>query len=119
MRETIFNIHDLVLMMTAIQCACFAILLLATNPPNNKSNYFLAAFLIAQAFIPMHELVLWGAEFRNLMLADHPRLFLWLGFAYYLDAAILYFYVKSLVYRDFTVHRRDALHLLPLGAFIV
>ena len=39
MNETIFNIHDLVLMMTAVQCACFAALLVFTNPPKNKSNY--------------------------------------------------------------------------------
>lgn len=117
MRDTIFNIHDLVLVMTSIQCACFAILLLLTNPPNNKSNYFLAAFLIAEAFVPMHELVLWGADFRNLMLQDHPRLFFWLGFGYYLDAALLYFYVKSLVYRDFTIHKQDAIHCLPVAIF--
>lgn len=119
MRETIFNIHDLVLMMTAIQCACFAILLLATNPRNNKSNYFLAAFLLTQAFIPMHELVLWGTDIRTFVMENSPRLFLWMGFAYYLDAALLYFYVKSLVYQDFTVHKRDALHFLPLGLFII
>ncbi len=119
MRETIFNIHDLVLMMTAVQGACFAILLLATNPRNNKSNYFLAAFLLTQAFIPMHELVLWGSDIRTIVMENCPRLFLWMGFAYYLDAAILYFYVKSLVYQDFTVRKKDAWHFLPLGLFIV
>ena len=118
MRETIFNIHDLVLMMTSIQCVCFVILLLATNPPNNRSNYWLAAFLITQAFIPMHELVLWGSDFRGLMLANYPRLFFWMGFAYFLDGALLYFYVKSLVYRDFSVHKRDAMHIVPVFIFV-
>lgn len=119
MNETIFNIHDLVLMMTAVQCACFAILLLVTNPPANKSNYFLAAFLLAHAFIPVHELVLWGADFKMIALEHYPRLFLWIGFGFYVDAALLYFYIKSLVYDDFTLHKRDGLHLLPLGLFAV
>lgn len=118
MRETIFNIHDLVLMMTSIQCVCFVLLLLATNPPNNRSNYWLAAFLITQAFIPMHELVLWGTDFRGLMLENYPRLFFWMGFAYFMDGALLYFYVKSLVYRDFSLHRKDALHLVPVFIYI-
>jgi AraC-like DNA-binding protein len=118
MRETIFNIHDLVLMMTSIQCVCFVLLLLATNPPNNRSNYWLAAFLITQAFIPMHELVLWGTDFRGLMLENYPRLFFWMGFAYFMDGALLYFYVKSLVYRDFSVHRKDALHLIPVLMYV-
>jgi len=119
MRETIFNIHDLVLMMTSIQCVCFVILLLITNPPNNRSNYWLAAFLITQAFIPMHELVLWGSDIRGLVLANYPRLFFWMGFAYFMDGALLYFYVKSLVYRDFTLHRRDALHLVPVFIYVI
>lgn len=117
MNETVFNIHDLVLMMTALQCACFAVLLLVTNPPANKSNYFLAAFLLAHAFIPIHELILWGADFKMIALNNYPRLFLWIGFGYYLDAALLYFYIKSLVYHDFTLHKRDGWHLIPLGLF--
>jgi AraC-like DNA-binding protein len=119
MNETVFNIHDLVLMMTALQCACFAILLLATNPPNNKSNYFLAAFLLAHAFIPLHELILWGADVKMIALNHHPRLFLWIGFAYYIDAALLYLYIKSLVYHDYALRRRHIFHLVPLTVFIL
>ncbi len=118
MRETIFNIHDLVLMMTSIQCVCFVLLLLATNPPNNRSNYWLAAFLITQAFIPLHELVLWGSDTRGLVLESYPRLFFWMGFAYFMDGALLYFYVKSLVYRDLSVQRKDLWHLLPVTFYV-
>ncbi|QEI13108.1 AraC family transcriptional regulator [Cellvibrio japonicus] len=117
MNETIFNIHDLVLMMTAIQCACFVILILVTNPRTNNSNYFLAAFLLTHVFIPMHELVLWGADFKMIALDHYPRLFMWMGFGYYLDAALLYFYIKSLVYQDFQLRWRDSLHLIPLAVF--
>lgn len=119
MNETIFNIHDLVLMMTAVQCACFALLLIFTNPPENKSNYLLAAFLLAHAFIPMHELILWGADFKMIALDHYPRLFLWIGFAYYLDAALLFFYIRSLVYQDFSLRPRHAIHLLPLAIFAI
>lgn len=117
MNATVFNIHDLVLVMTALQCAGFALLLLVTNPPANKSNYFLAAFLLAHAFIPMHELILWGADFKMIALEHTPRLFLWMGFAYFVDAALLYFYIKSLVYDDFSLHKLDALHLIPVILF--
>lgn len=117
MNETVFNIHDLVLVMTALQCAGFALLLIVTNPPSNKSNYFLAAFLLAHAFIPMHELILWGEDLKMIALNNTPRLFLWIGFGYYLDAALLYFYVKSLVFDGFQLQKRDALHLIPLGLF--
>lgn len=117
MNATVFNIHDLVLVMTAMQCAGFALLIILTNPPANKSNYFLAAFLMAHAFIPMHELVLWGEDMKMIALNNAPRLFLWMGFGYYLDGLLLYFYVKSLVFNDFSVEKRHLFHLLPLGIF--
>lgn len=114
-----FNFHDVILLMTAILCCLFALLLIATNPPKNTSNYFLAAFLIAHAFIPLHELILWGAEFKLHVRANMPGIYFIGGFAYYLDAVLLYFYVKSLVFRDFHLRPRDCLHFIPLGVFVV
>lgn len=112
-----FNFHDVILLMTAILCCLFALLLIATNPPKNTSNYFLAAFLIAHAFIPLHELILWGAEFKLHVRENAPGIYFIGGFAYYVDAVLLYFYVKSLVFRDFHLRPKDYLHLIPLGLF--
>lgn len=103
--------------MTAMLCCFFALLLIATNPPKNISNYFLAAFLIAHALIPLHELILWGAEFKLQVRAHWPQLYFIGASAYYLDAVLLFFYVKSLVFRDFHLRPRDYLHLIPLGLF--
>lgn len=119
MNEVVFNFHDVVLLMTAMQCCFFAVLLVATNTSKSPSNYFLAAFLLAHAFIPLHELILWGAVFKWKVREVFPQAFFVGGFAYYVDAVLLYFYVKSLVFRDFALKRRDLLHLIPLGLFIV
>jgi hypothetical protein len=119
MAEVVFNFHDVILLMTAMLSLCFAILLVATNPPQNKSNYFLAAFLLANALIPLHELVMWGALFELKVRQYFPEIYFVGGFAYYVDAALLYFYVKSLVFRDFHIRRKDYSHLLPLAAFVL
>lgn len=119
MNEVVFNFHDVILLMTAMQCCFFAVMVFATNSNKSPSNYFLAAFLLAHAFIPLHELILWGAVFKWTVRETFPHAFFVGGFAYYLDAVLLYFYVKSLVFRDFTLKRRDALHLIPLGLFII
>lgn len=119
MNEVVFNFHDLVLLMTAIQCGFFALLLLATNAGRSPSNYFLAAFLLAHAFIPLHELILWGAVFKVKVREYYPGALFIGGFAYYVDAVLLYFYTKSLIFRDFVLKRRDFLHLLPLMLFAV
>lgn len=115
--QVVFNFHDVILLMTAMLCCFFALLLIATNPPKNISNYFLAAFLIAHALIPLHELILWGAEFKLQVRAHWPQLYFIGASAYYLDAVLLFFYVKSLVFRDFHLRPRDYLHLIPLGLF--
>jgi len=117
MNQVVFNFHDVILLMTAMLCAFFALLLILTNPPKNIINYFLAAFLIAHACIPLHELILWGAEFKLSVRAHLPQIYFVGAFAYYLDAVLLYFYVKSLVFRDFQLRRKDYLHLLPFVLF--
>lgn len=119
MNFVVFNFHDVILLMTATLCCLFALLLIVTNPPKNTSNYFLAAFLIAHAFIPLHELILWGAEFKIQVRQNLPEIYFVGGFAYYLDAMLLYFYVKSLVFRDFHLRPVDAWHLIPFGFFAI
>src|SRR6218665_2135557 len=101
MNQVVFNFHDVILLMTAMLCCFFALLLIATNPPKNISNYILAAFLIAHALIPLHELILWGAEFKWKVRTNWPEAYFIGASAYYMDAMLLYFYVKSLVFRDF------------------
>lgn len=119
MSEVLFNFHDVVLLMTAMQCCFFAVLLVATNTSKSPSNYYLAAFLLAHAFIPLHELILWGEVFKWRMRASFPNAFFVAKFAYFVDAVLLYLYVKSLVFRDFVIRKRDALHLLPLLGYII
>lgn len=119
MNQVVFNFHDVILLMTAMLCIFFALLLVVTNPPQNTNNYLLAAFLIAHALIPLHELILWGAEFKLHVREHFPGIYFVGGFAYFLDCALLYFYVKSLVFRDFHLRPKDALHLIPLGLFIL
>ncbi len=117
MTEVLFNFHDVILWMTAMQCLFFAVLLLATNNRHITSTYFLAAFLLAHVFIPLHELILWGAVFKLKIRDIWPELYFIGGYAYFLDGPLLYFCIKSLVFRDFTLRKRDALHLLPLLLF--
>jgi AraC-like DNA-binding protein len=119
MNQVVFNFHDVILLMTAMLCVFFALLLVVTNPPQNTNNYLLAAFLIAHALIPLHELILWGAEFKLHVREHLPGIYFVGGFAYFLDCVLLYFYVKSLVFRDFHLRPKDAYHLIPFGLFLL
>lgn len=119
MNQVVFNFHDVILLMTAMLCVLFSALLVVTNPPKNISNYFLAAFLLTHALIPLHELMMWGAEFKHTVRNNFPQIYFVGSFAYYIDAALLYFYVKSLIFRDFHIRKKDYYHLIPVTLFAI
>lgn len=118
MRSVVFNFHDVILIMTAIQCCFFAILLVLTNAKRTGSDYYFAAFLLVLAFIPIHELILWGYVFKIKVRANAPSLYFITGFSYFIDTVLLTFYVKSLAYKDFRIHRRELIHFIPLVCFV-
>ena len=100
-QSVLFNFHDLILLMTAMQCLFFGILLFATNTQRLKSTLFLAAFLFAHALIPLNELIMWGAAFKAQVRESWPSIYFIPAVAYYIDGALLYFCIKSLIFKDF------------------
>jgi len=114
MDEIIFNFHDVILIMTSILCLSFAVLLVIINTEKKACNYFLSAFLLAHAFIPINELILWGAAVKWKVREAFPELTFLGGFAYYVDGALLYFYIKSLIHKNFSLKTLDLMHCIPL-----
>lgn len=119
MDRVIFNTHDVVLLMTAYQCILFAILLVSANSEKRLSNIFLALFLLQQAAIPLDILISFGAEFRYVALEFSPNLFYVFGFGYWLEAPLLLWYTRSLVYKNYRLTRWDLFYLLPFFAYLI
>lgn len=118
-QTAIFNYHDVILLMTAMQCLFFGALLYLTNTQRIKSTFFLAGFLLAHALIPANELMMWGAEFKVQVRHNWPSLYFIPELAYYLDGPLLFLCIKSLVFKDFSLKRFDLAHLFPLLTFII
>jgi AraC-like DNA-binding protein len=118
-QTVLFNSHDVILLMTAMQCLFFGALLYFTNNLRAKSTYFLTAFLIAHALIPINELIMWGAEFKTLMRDTWPHIYFIPNLAYFIDGQLLFLCIKSLVFRDFSFKKVDFLHLLPLAVYVI
>lgn len=114
MGAVIFNIHDMVLVMTALLCCLFALMVVVSHKFKRASAYLLAGFLIAHALIAVHELILFGGQFRWIVLDISPNLFFIGSFAYCLDGPLLYLYVVSLLYSDFRFRKKYLWHLLPI-----
>ncbi|MCS5595097.1 MAG: AraC family transcriptional regulator [Porticoccaceae bacterium] len=117
MNTVLFNFHDLILIITAFECVLFAALLGAISAKNLKTLFF-AGFLLCHALIPIQELVFWGESFRIWVLEISPNIFFLGGYAYFVEGALLFLFVKSLLIKDFTIDRRSLYHLLPLLIYI-
>ena len=103
--SVLFNFHDVILIMISLQCLFFALLLWLTNGKQIKSTFFLAAFLFAHSLIPINELMMWGAEFKDHARQHLSSLYFVPSIAYYLDGPLLFLCIKSLVFRDFILKR--------------
>ena len=119
MDRVIFNTHDVILLMTAYQCILFAFLLVTMHGEKWLSNLLLALFLLQQAAIPLDILVSFGAQFRFIALEFSPNLFYVFGFGYWLEAPLLLWYTRSLVYKNYRLKQSDILYLLPFVAYLM
>lgn len=95
-----------------------AALLAITGKGKRLSNFLLAGFLLLNAFIAFDTLIYWSGILNDLVSAISPNLFFLLGFSFFLEGPLLYFYTKSLMYRDFALRPLDGLHLIPVLIYL-
>lgn len=117
MKTVLFNIHDSVLLFTIYQCLLFALFLVTLKRGKRKTHLLLAAFLLSQAAIPLDNLINFGEMFRSTALTFSPNLFYSFGLAYWVEAPLLLFYIRSLIYKEYQFRRYDFLFLIPLIAY--
>lgn len=111
MNKVLFNFHDLVLIVVIIEGLILSLMTVFTK--RNKSNLLLGLFLFLSAAIAFDVLTYWCVPLKNILAEISPGFFFIAGFAYFLQGPILYWYTKSLLYRDFHWKRADLLHLIP------
>ena len=101
MSTVLFNTLDLALVFTIYQCILFAFFLVLIKKGKKQSNILLALFLLCYAAIPLDTLINFGEAFRQFAIDFSPNIFYVFGLAYWLEAVLLLFYVRSLIYKDF------------------
>lgn len=117
MKSVLFNTHDLALIFTMFMCILFAAFLVTLKKGKRLSHYLLAAFLIAQAAIPLDNLINFGEAFRVFALEISPNLFYSFGLAYWVEAPLLLLYIRSLIYKDFKLTTKEILYFVPFILF--
>ncbi|MBN1274374.1 MAG: AraC family transcriptional regulator [Candidatus Aminicenantes bacterium] len=100
--------------ITAFLLIFFSLFLLTRRGQNRYSNILLAGFLIINA-VPFILTIFSILEIK--LFVNLPTLFLSLFTLDFLMGPIIFFYTKSLAFRDFTFRKKDWIHLLPVIVF--
>jgi AraC-like DNA-binding protein len=119
MKEHIFNIHDVVLLMTAAECILLAIFQTVLPAKNRASGVLLALFLLAVAVGSICALMLWNSDVHLFPLFDIRLLPYFLTTALLLKGPALLLYVQSITQRAFVLKRKHLLHLIPIIPCII
>ena len=94
MTSVLFNMHNVMLLITIYICVLFAVFLLTIKKGSKKSNILLACFLLCHAAIPTDNLIMFGEAFRAKAIEFSPDIFMYLGLRIGLNL-FFYFFMSS------------------------
>ncbi|WP_188149598.1 helix-turn-helix domain-containing protein [Teredinibacter waterburyi] len=119
MDNVIFNFHDLVLLTTTFQCVVFSAMLFLPSREKTETTVLLALFLMCHALIPINLLITFGGGFRRSAIESIPSAFYIIESVYWLEGPLLLLYVRSLLYKDFTLKKSHLLLFIPFCFYVL
>lgn len=113
MKAYIFNIHDVVLLMTAAECLLLSIFQLVLPLRERTYGLLLTTFLLIIAVASACTLILWNDQFSLPRWIDQVLLPYFLFAALMLKGPAIYLYVSALTQQSLRLQWHHALHLVP------
>lgn len=120
MKSHLFNVHDVILIMTMSQCILLAVFQSLLPTQSRVAHHVLTAFFVLIFLNTAGNLLLWNAAMQSLGLRDGILLPAALGISFLLKGPVLYFYLRSICEPLFVFQRKHVLHLMPaILAFVL
>lgn len=119
MKAHIFNIHDVVLIMTVVECLLLALFQAILPFQNRRYGRLLIAFFIAIAIGAATTLLLWNQSIATPPLVDRYLIPPLLLAANMLRGPILMLSVAAITQQAFCFHRRQLLHAIPAAVAVL
>ncbi|MCW8196346.1 helix-turn-helix transcriptional regulator [Proteobacteria bacterium 005FR1] len=113
MKDHIFNIHDVILLMTVAECILLALFQAVLPVKNRLYSRLLATFLLTIATGAASTLVLWNIEVSISPTFDRNLLPYFLMVSLMLKGPVLLLYVLSITQHEFRLRAGHLIHLLP------
>lgn len=116
MKTNFLNIHDLVLVLTAVECCVLAVLLNLLPAKHVQPRRILSGFFVLIALVLTTTLIVWNGDLKTTPINHSPFIITILSACLLLQGPVLYFYLRSLSQQVDLLRWRNLVHLLP--AFI-
>jgi AraC-like DNA-binding protein len=116
MKTNFLNIHDLVLVLTAVECCVLAVLLNLLPAKHVQPRRILSGFFVLIALVLTTTLIVWNGDLKTTPINHSPFIITILSACLLLQGPVLYFYLRSLSQQVELLRWRNLVHLLP--AFI-
>jgi AraC-like DNA-binding protein len=116
----LFNINDIPLLFSGFLALVLACLLFfAQQAGRIKKVYwqFLGLFFFLGALRTFDTLVYWNVNVRDTLSLVSANFFFVFGFVFFLQGPLLFWFTRASIFRDFSLRRIDALHLLPAACY--
>ena len=113
---SLFNINDLTVLLAGFFSLILVAMLVSRSRDDRDRNLLLAAFFLQCALYSVDTLLYWNVHINAMMATISANFFFGLGIVYFLQGPLLYWCTRAIIYRDFTLNRRELVHLIP--AFI-
>lgn len=121
MKTNFLNIHDLVLVLTAVECCCLAVLLNVLPSKRIQPRRLLSMFFVLIAVVLTTTLIVWNGEMQSTAINQSPLVISILAFSLLLQGPALYFYLRSLSEDVVLIRWGNVIHLGPalVGAAVL
>lgn len=113
MKTNFLNIHDLVLVLTAVECGVLAVLLNLLPAKHIQPRRILSGFFVLIALVLTATLIVWNGDLKTAAINQTPFIVSILAACLLLQGPVLYFYLRSLSQEIKLLRWRNLIHLLP------
>ncbi|AQT60390.1 AraC family transcriptional regulator [Cellvibrio sp. PSBB023] len=113
MKTNFLNIHDLVLVLTAVECCLLAALLNLLPAKHIQPRRILSGFFILIALVLTTTLIVWNGDLKGAAINQSPLMVSILAVCLLLQGPVLYFYLRSLSQQITLLRWRNLVHLVP------
>lgn len=113
MKTNFLNIHDLVLVLTAVECCVLAVLLNLLPAKHLQPRRILSGFFVLIALVLTTTLIVWNGDLKTIAINRTPFVVTILAACLLLQGPVLYFYLRSLSQQIVLLRWRNLLHFAP------